>query len=58
VKIALGPGNRRTTMAALQVMLHYTKPKLGNASWSLAIGVEGVEGWLRAVLGSGASRSC
>ncbi len=53
VKIALAPGNKRTKMAALKVVLD-SKPKPGNASWSLAerraIRAEGDEGWLQAVL--------
>ena len=48
VKIALGPGNTRTKMAALKIVLDFTRPKPGNASWSLAerraIGAEGAGG--------------
>jgi hypothetical protein len=49
VKLALGPGNKRMKMAALKVVLDYTKPKPGNAE-RRAIRAEGPEGWLRAVL--------
>jgi hypothetical protein len=44
----------RTKMAAHKIVLDFTKAKPGNAEWR-AITAEGAEGWLRAVLGSGAS---
>jgi hypothetical protein len=47
VKIALGPGHTRTKMAALKVVLDFTKPKPAERR---AIRAEGPEGWLRAVL--------
>ena len=52
VKIALGPGNKRTKMAALKVVLDFTKPK-PTERW--AIRAEGPEGRLRSVLATGAS---
>jgi hypothetical protein len=55
VKLALGPGNKRSKMAALKVVLDYTKPKPAERR---AIKAEGPgagspcdpERWLRAVL--------